>query len=309
MAQRIIVLRHQAWLCVLTIVVLLQALVAFAWMRTRGNEPQRLSVRTCSRADAPVQAKIAPAPGGDDGTAAPLLASFAVRQDDIRERQPVRDDSAWASPPCAGPLQLRAILASRERDWSFAVLARSPDQVAEIVRAGDRFQQGTVWHIGSDRLWLKNEQALCQVRMFEHAPANGATASAEPSDTRGDQAQTPASAILRGVRKVDDHAFEVDRATLGMVLEDPARALAGVRVMPATTSDGTKGFRIAGLRANSLLSQLGLRNGDMLVSIDRQPLSDPRVALEALARLPRAERAALGFMRNQQELTLDLTIR
>lgn len=90
----------------------------------------------------------------------------------------------------------------------------------------------------------------------------------------------------------------------------PQRAslLGQVRVVPEQRDGKVVGLRLFGLRPNSLLSALGLKNGDRLESVNGFDLTNPEKALEAYARLRTASRLRLHLNRAGQPLDIDLNI-
>jgi general secretion pathway protein C len=86
-------------------------------------------------------------------------------------------------------------------------------------------------------------------------------------------------------------------------MASPTTALGAARVVVATR-DGRREPRVYGVRDGSVLDRLGLRNGDVLRSLDGHDLSDPDAVLEAYAALERARSLSLTVVRDGAPQTL-----
>lgn len=71
----------------------------------------------------------------------------------------------------------------------------------------------------------------------------------------------------------------IDRATVEATLADPEAVLESIDVMPARFFNRKTGFRIAGVGKQSIFSQMGLRSGDLLLSINEQEIAGPQEAV------------------------------
>ena len=93
----------------------------------------------------------------------------------------------WNAPACEG-VNVTAIAASGDEDWSFASISGS-DNKARLVRRGVEVSDKTVHFIGRDRIWLSGGGALGQARLFDAPqaappPAPAASAAPPPSAPR-----------------------------------------------------------------------------------------------------------------------------
>lgn len=111
------------------------------------------------------------------------------------------------------------------------------------------------------------------------APPVASLAPVEPVSLRAlssayDEPPSPDPAELarldRHVRWIAPQAWEVDRALLDTQLDAAVRE---VRAIPYRQRGRTLGMRVFGIRRDSLLGRLGLRNGDVLVDVNGLPVS------------------------------------
>jgi general secretion pathway protein C len=166
--------------------------------------------------------------------------------------------------------------------WSLATLQGPSEPRPRLRRVGDGFANKQVAFIGynpkqqAPAVWLQGTGTLCQAMLFRGRPepANVAPTRPQPSPN------APASSMA---------------------------TLRSLRVVPEQ-KDGRLGLRLFGIRPTSLLSTLGLKNGDRLESINGLNIASPEKALEAYARLRTAQHLRLRLERAGRPLEIDLNI-
>lgn len=112
--------------------------------------------------------------------------------------------------------------------------------------------------------------------------------------------------LLFGIRQRGPTRFEIDRHVLDMLVELAADSR--VRAIPAVRAGRTSGVKLFGLRKCSPLSLLGLRNGDLLVEINGEPVAGAEATVAAYRRLRPARSLSVDLVRHQEPLTLTYEI-
>jgi general secretion pathway protein C len=82
-----------------------------------------------------------------------------------------------------------------------------------------------------------------------------------------------------------------------------------VSVRPEKKGDEVVGLRIATLKPGTPLDALGIRSGDVLLSMNDIPLNAPDRMLEAYARARTEPRLRLVVLREDRQLQLDYEVR
>jgi general secretion pathway protein C len=75
-----------------------------------------------------------------------------------------------------------------------------------------------------------------------------------------------------------ERLFVIDRATVEAAVADSEAVLDTVDIRPARLFNREVGFRITGFESNSIFSKMGLRNGDLLTSVNDQEIAGPQEA-------------------------------
>jgi general secretion pathway protein C len=167
-------------------------------------------------------------------------------------------------------------------EYSLATLTANGDSRARLRRKGDRLGNRVVAWIGTDgsshepAVWLNDASTTqaCRVNLF--SPSR----TAEPSKPTTPVTPEVAAPSLRDL-------------------------LGPVRARPQLEAGKLVGLRLFGVRPSSLLSQIGLRNGDRIDSINGYSIAGPEQALIAYARLRTEEHFKLRVTRAGQPLDLD----
>jgi type II secretion system protein C len=81
------------------------------------------------------------------------------------------------------------------------------------------------------------------------------------------------------LKKLGPGKFEVSRNEVQQTMENPAQFFSQMRAMPHFVNGKTDGFSISQVQPGSVFDQLGLQNGDLLTSIDGQPVTNPMQAM------------------------------
>jgi len=180
-------------------------------------------------------------------------------------------------------------------------------QVAEIANYYIRVTQGV-----TELLWKKKEAeppkpALAAAGRPGTPPDRGAAAaSAEPKPAPA-AAKTP---YTEGVKQTGPFEYNIDRAMLNEQLQDLAKLGREARVIPNYDRDSGsyKGFKLIGVRPNSLYRAIGIRSGDVIMQINGEELNSPGKALELFTKLQNSSGISLDIMRRGQKQSLTYKI-
>jgi hypothetical protein len=112
-----------------------------------------------------------------------------------------------------------------------------------------------------------------------------------------------------GIRKLAERRYEIKRSTLELALGNLGLLARSVRVMPDARAGKPFGFRLSAIRADGPFAKLGLRNDDVLVSINGLDIATPERVLDAYSKLKNAPHWVLGLFREGHEIMQEYTIR
>jgi general secretion pathway protein C len=259
-------------------------------------------------------APTSPAPGSL--WTAPERSSYdVVVARDLFRTAPPRPDAAS---------HLRLVGVAAHLPSRFAVIEDTRRGVQRLYRLGERVGGAadetpplTVARIELDRVVLELDGGTYVLARAERGGGRrvGEVRQAErkrPAET-SDAAIVAASRVPGAerplVRRGRDDEYLLDRRAFEAAVGDVDRVAAQIRVIPNVVDGKATGYRVFGIGASSVFSHLGLRNGDVLRSVNAVALTDPQTALGVLRDLPRERRITLDIYRRQHPQTLTYEIR
>ncbi|MBI2897096.1 MAG: PDZ domain-containing protein [Deltaproteobacteria bacterium] len=226
---------------------------------------------------------------------------------------------ADAHPPrCDGQFKLVSTVVSDDPSWSFAAIGAGGKTM--LYRVGGRVETSEVTRITWRYAFLRPTGGSdCYIGMFEPPEQAGssrvaAATTASPTTIASSATSLTGnseldSAIESGVQKVSESEYNVDRSLVDRLLENQASLMRSARILPHEDNGAVTGFKIYGVRRNSLLGKIGLQNGDIVHSINGYDMTSPDKALEAYARLRNADRLTVSVTRRGQRTNMDYNIR
>lgn len=314
------VLRQNFWVVLLALL----GLIAFASARGVSAVASMLVGPDAKELSAPpLLAKSLPAANatGHSSNIDPILArnpfdsaqgklSRPQAEPDIVEDEgsPLDAQDPMNAPTCDG-VRLLVVVASTDPDWSFASFQVGGEGKNVLRRRGEDVSGKNVEFIGWDRAFLSSGKSLCQAQLFKPGMVETAPSAAPaPVASGGPGALDPG--IAKGIRKISATEYDIDRSVVDKILENQAELMKTARIIPDKEGDKVKGVRMFGIKSGSLLSLLGMENGDRLQTINGFDVSSPEKALEAYARLRAgADKLQVQINRRGTDTNLDYNIK
>jgi type II secretion system protein C len=216
------------------------------------------------------------------GVLAPPLASSSASAE-------VKENAALQAAPA--DLEALGVIVNPRSGGSVAVL-RSGART-RVVALGETAFGGRVAAIGESSVWLDFGGARVEVRLpvasAEHVPA---AAAADPLE----DPQAPAREMARD---------EVQRR---LALETP-RILTETTLVPVQDEQRVTGFALTRIPEGSLLSDAGLRAGDVLTAINDVPIDSLATLMALWPRLQHESRLNALVLRDGRPVSLTVTLR
>lgn len=207
------------------------------------------------------------------------------------------------------PLALIATMESDDPTASMATIADIQTGALGSYEIADRIRPGvTIGQIGRGRVVLKNGEQLEYILLSDRPP------EAKPDDVQlpkpGNKAKSDRE--IEGAEDAiscEGDSCTVDRAFVNKVLSNPAMLAKQARVVPSIKDGETRGFKFYGVRPGSLPKLLGVKNGDMVKSINGQPLTSIDEAMGMYTKMRNASSLNVVIERRGATVTKDITIK
>ncbi|HTJ81176.1 MAG TPA: type II secretion system protein GspC [Polyangiaceae bacterium] len=275
---------------------------------------------------APAEARFASTTGAGDlpgKDASPILArnpfdsvtgpldGKTVVVADVKPPPTTQSGDPYQDPACSG-VTSSLVTAAEDPAWSFAAL-NSVDGKSQLRRRGDKVGTAEVLHIGwfnspdpdvVPRVWLSESGTRCLVGMGqrEGGPVRK-TADAAPTRPTSPKSKLAAE-IESKITKVGENSYVVERGAVEQIIQNYAKLAGSLR--SRATKDGV---RVSGIKKDSILSKVGMQNGDLLQSINGFDMTDPEKAVDAYAKLRSAGKLDITMSRDGTPTTINIAIK
>lgn len=229
------------------------------------------------------------------------------------EEAPDPAASAGIEEGCTLPIQVLASVVVRgSPDLSLATLLDTATKRIVVVQVGER--------VGDDATLTEVQEPFDETALRKESVAVFLRDDGARVVCRSDDA--PQKAILSGkpgmvaaptgagIRRVADNQYEIPQAEIDAVMNGGLATIATtVRVVPYFEAGKSAGFKLYSVKAGSLLSKMGLVNGDVLRKVNGYEISSPEKALEVYGILKSERNVSLDISRGGKPRTLQYSIR
>ena len=159
---------------------------------------------------------------------------------------------------------------------------------------------------------FKNKSA----NRVERIDLAGVAKAAAPAPAPAPVAAAPAgapddfmAAVDKGVKKIDDTHYEIDRSLVDKVLGDPNLVARAARIVPSIKDGKSNGFKMYAIRPNSVYAKIGMQNGDTIHSITGFEMTSPDKALEVYTKVKSASSLSIQMTRRGNPVTMEYQIK
>jgi general secretion pathway protein C len=155
----------------------------------------------------------------------------------------------------------------------------------ELFRSGDRLPgEGTLGLISRSLIEIKERDGTTWNLLLYQ---NGKNQPAVPA----------ASTSKNGIRDMGKNRWSIAREVADQARGNIGGLLTSVRLEPRLTNGATAGFVVRMIKPRSLLAQLGIRKGDVLMQVNGVDLNSPEKGLQVVQQLREARTISISLER------------
>ncbi len=167
----------------------------------------------------------------------------------------------------------------------------------DTYRIGDSLDDGSVLEtVARNQVQIRLRDKRLITLTVEEDAMTKATAKPGAAAQGSDEADS-------GIRQVDDTRWLVSRDEVEKTRANFSQELRLAQMQPRVVDGKTDGFLIRSLRRNSILNKLGLRRGDVVMSVNGISLDSPEKALQIFQQLREARQIDLAVERRGQAMS------
>lgn len=219
-----------------------------------------------------------------------VIATPMYAADEIDEKSAVRSSL---------DLALLATIVNFDPTLSLAAVKRAGETSPKAYRKGDMIEnQATVLKINRGRIYFRNlnNNRLEYLDMLMQGPALFGELARQGADDGS-------------IRRDSDTDYRVTRDELKKQTANLPQLLQQARAVPHMNATGAlDGFRITMIQAGSVFEKLGIQTGDVVKSVNGQPLDSPTKAMELYNALRDAPSVSISVERNGRVETFNYSM-
>ena len=188
-----------------------------------------------------------------------------------------------------------------DKEKSYAVIENTQSREQNLYRVGDSIQNATLKLILRSKVVISvngNDEVLAMEEIKQ---------SGSPSRVVAGGSRVPRQTGSRGIRR---QRVSLRRNMITEAIEDVSKLMTQVKITPKMGEDGQQeGLSMSNIKPNSIFRRMGLRNGDVLKSVDGQEIQSVDDALKLYDSLKSADKVAVQIQRRGTERTIEYNIR
>ena len=176
------------------------------------------------------------------------------------------------------PLVLLATIVAEPQQYSSCLISEDKGEDGALgYGIGDTILgEATIHRIEQKRVVLKRTDGELEYLQMDDAEFE------RPKSSTSKSAKGSKKGKWDGVEKDGETKFTIDEETFNKILENPDKLAGQIRAVPHTGEDGkVDGYRLSGIKRSSLFRKLGIKNGDVVHSVNGHDLTSMSSALSA----------------------------
>ncbi len=188
-------------------------------------------------------------------------------------------------------------------DDTFAVIQDKTSREQALYRVGDTVQEeARIVDVSRCRVVLNRDGSREILECIEPDERT-------PRRARRAVRRTAGPSKGKGIRRIERNRYRIDRERVQSALANVNRLMTQARVVPSLRGGENQGWKIFAIRPNSIFREIGLRNGDVVQSVNGRALRTPTKAFQAFRELRDARNLEVEILRRNRQVTLNYEIR
>lgn len=230
-----------------------------------------------------------------------LIAINIFGQAKVISAQPV--STVTNAPETKLNLTLTGVVASTTEEDGAAVIANRSTQSTYGIGEKIEGTQAILSRVFADRVIISNRGAK-ETLMLDGIDYSKISNTADIANSNG---FSPANQIIpKNVVKTVSAGPSLD--SIAQLRDKPEKFIDFINVAPVRNEGELQGYRVSPGKEAALFNETGLQTGDVITYINGLDLTQPREAVEAMQALRESDSLEISVLRNDQPMTLSLSL-
>jgi general secretion pathway protein C len=186
---------------------------------------------------------------------------------------------------------------------STAFIEDAATKTQGLYKVGDNIQGAVIKSISRNRVVIKMGNRDEILEMGEDTLSGGLTGMAMTSNQGMVEAAT--SQLLPAALTGAERDISMNRKEVNESLKDLNGLLSQASIQPHSTDGQPDGLAVSGIKAGSIFRKMGLRNGDIVKSVNNEAIKTPEDLINMYNELKTAPDISVQILRRGQERTLN----
>jgi general secretion pathway protein C len=190
-----------------------------------------------------------------------------------------------------------AVGSSRE---TFALMQKSSTHEEQAFRLGEKvFDLGTLEAVKKDSVEIMSGGRRIKI----------VVPTASLGEAANNPSQAPQTSAGLAPQITSPGNYVIDQRALNAALDNIGKAMTDARLLPSVKDGKVEGFRVSEVKPAGIFGMVGIKNGDVLLSINDFKIDSPEKAIQSLASLKGQTSIKLDMLRDGQPTTMNYDIR
>lgn len=197
--------------------------------------------------------------------------------------------------------QLMGTFVMKPAEASLAMIQVRSNTEISVFSVGDQLLDATIESIEPEYVWIRRNDQMEVLQLYgEKKELPGTAAKPDQEDASSDE---------DGVSKSGPDKYTVDQAVFDELLKNPEKLYTQIRATEHKTDGAIDGYRLSGIRRQSIFYKLGIKNGDVIHSVNGMPLTNLSEAMKALDSLQSSRDFSFDVTRRRNKHTMEYEVR
>jgi general secretion pathway protein C len=206
---------------------------------------------------------------------------------------------------------LRGTIVASPKEYSNITVSENGTSGTSVYWVGDKVfnTDAELYEVHARKAFFKRPGGCTYLVLGEVGVAKPTNPVVAPTTPTPALASTDTSITTEGISKTGENSYEISRDLINSKLGDLATLANEAKAIPNMKNGEFNGFKLYAIRSTSVFAQIGMKNGDILQTVNGEKVDSLEKAMGLLGTLNSASSINIGLQRRGQDVKMDYTIK